>query len=160
VIVVLAVEDRAVPVSKVPAVDIIDEPVAVVVDSIPGDFAGVPPRVRSQIGMADVDATVNDRNHHLRRAHGHLPGQRSIDIGTGPPASEALVRQPPEAAVEIERVVWFCAGRLNRAVWFNRGHLSPEGEHRCSVSPVGQGDKKLPRFAETPQDPGSGHCVG
>ena len=49
---------------EIPSVVIICKPVAVVVDAIPGNFSVVDPEVGKQIGMLDVKAAVDDRNHN------------------------------------------------------------------------------------------------
>ena len=54
--VAITVERQVVVVDEVPAVDVVDESIAVIVDAVAGDLTGVGPDVPGQVGMVDVDA--------------------------------------------------------------------------------------------------------
>ena len=55
-----AVVNGGVVVEEVPAVNVVNEPVAVVVNAVAGSLAGVRPDVRLKVCVADVNAFVND----------------------------------------------------------------------------------------------------
>ena len=72
---------RMSPVSldEVPAVDVVDEAVAVVVDPVARDLAGVDPQLARQVGMGRVDAGVEHR-HDRPGAGGDVPGLGGVDV--------------------------------------------------------------------------------
>ena len=57
----------AVVVDEVPAVDVVDVAVAVVVDAVARDLAGVGPDVGGEVGVVVVDAGVDDARRRLPR---------------------------------------------------------------------------------------------
>ena len=78
--VAIAVERQVVVVDKVPAMDVVNEPVAVIINTVAGDFAGIGPDVPRQVGMVDVDARVDHRHNHFAAPRCQLPGFKSSDI--------------------------------------------------------------------------------
>ena len=81
--VVVVVVRIGVVVDEVPSVEVVDVAVAVVVDAVAGNLAGVGPDVGLEVGMVEVDARVNDGHHDRRVAQGMRPGAGSIDpVGT------------------------------------------------------------------------------
>ena len=77
------------PTDEVPAEDVVDVAVPVVVDAVPGRLARIPPEIVAQVDVRGVDATVDHGHHHgpggrasgeelfvgTRRAHtGHAIG--------------------------------------------------------------------------------------
>ena len=88
-------------VDEVPAVHVVDVTVAVVVDAVAGDLAGVDPQVGGQVGERRIDARVDDGDH-LAAADRRVPCRRRIrDVQ--PPQVE--VRLPPRVAARVERIV-------------------------------------------------------
>ena len=81
---------------KVPAADIVDKAVAVVVDAVACDLAGVPPDIGSQVGMADVNPRIDDTDHHTAGARGDIPGLGGVDIGVGQATRLPGVGEAPE----------------------------------------------------------------
>ena len=81
--VAVAVLGLRVLVDEVPAVHVVDAPVAVVVEPVglaPATrLAGVRPQVGAEVGMGGVDPGVDHRDGHLRRAGGDVPGLGSAD---------------------------------------------------------------------------------
>ena len=72
--VVVIVHRIAIIVDEIVAVDVVDEPVTVVVDTVSGDLAGVGPNVGRQIGVSVVDAGVDHRHHNTAASSGDVPG--------------------------------------------------------------------------------------
>ena len=64
---------------EIPPVDVINVTIAVVVDPVAGDFAGVYPDPPRQIGMAGVDPAVDDGDHDLLGIGGGRPGVHRVD---------------------------------------------------------------------------------
>ena len=82
--VVVVVVRVGVVVDEVPAVDVVDVAVAVVVDAVAGDLTGVGPDVGLQVGMVEVDTGVDYCHHDRRVAQRMRPGTGGIDpVGTG-----------------------------------------------------------------------------
>jgi len=84
-------------IAEVPAVDVVDEAVAVVVDPVRRGLARVGPQAVLQVGMLDVDARIEHRDHGrvVERLCG--PGLGTVDIGVRRATAllagaEALVR--------------------------------------------------------------------
>src|SRR5205814_8544457 len=53
------VKHMIVVVCKVPSIDIVDKAVAVVVDSVAGNFAGIGPDICGQVRMSNIDAFID-----------------------------------------------------------------------------------------------------
>ena len=68
---------------EVVAVDVVDEPVAVVVDAVAGDLAGVDPDVVLQVRVQVVDTRVDNRHDDVGTAGGDVPGLGGVDVGVG-----------------------------------------------------------------------------
>ena len=77
------VMERRVVVAEIPAVDVVDEVVVVVVDAVAGDLARVGPGPAGQIGMAEVDAVVDDGHHDLGHAERDAQRLEPIDVDVG-----------------------------------------------------------------------------
>jgi hypothetical protein len=75
--------DVVVVVDEVPAEDIVDVAVAVVVDAVAGDLAGVDPGVEEEIGVGDLGAAVQHAHDDLRAPGGDGPGAQGIHVGAG-----------------------------------------------------------------------------
>ena len=59
---------------EVPAVDVVDVAVVVVVDAVSGDLAGVCPDVVGKVGVVSVDAAVDDGDDDRSAGPGEIPG--------------------------------------------------------------------------------------
>ena len=68
---------------EVPAVQVVDEAVAVVVDAVAGNLPGVGPDVGRQVGMAQVDAGVDDADDDVGVAGLEVPGVARPHAGRG-----------------------------------------------------------------------------
>ncbi len=80
---------------EVPAVDVIDVSVAIVIDAVEF-FQGVDPDVRGEIGMGDIHAGIDDADDDGGGARGDIPGFGGVDIGIGDAAGLACVVEAPE----------------------------------------------------------------
>ena len=78
-----AVIRHAVGVGPVPAVYVVGEPVAVVVDVVAGDLTGVDPDVRRKVGMGEVGSGVDVGDDHRWAPGRQVPGRRRVDVGPG-----------------------------------------------------------------------------
>src|SRR5262245_41523900 len=83
---------RAVPVlilrvvvvgEEIPAVDVVDEAVVVVVDAVAGDLAGIRIDVGGQVRVSEINAAVQHADDHRAAAGGDVPGLGSIDVRVG-----------------------------------------------------------------------------
>ena len=115
----VVVERIGVVVGEVPAVDVVDEAVAVVVDAVTGHVARVVPGIGRQIRMVVVHAGVDDGHHHAAGAGGRVPRLRGIDVGVDDAARLAAVVEAPELA---ERRVVRGDGRGDHEVWLDVSH--------------------------------------
>ena len=80
---------------EVPAVHVVHEAVAVVVDAVSRDLARVGPDVRRQVGMRVIDAAVDDPDQDGVVPHGGVPGQLRRDVDARDAARLSGVVQPP-----------------------------------------------------------------
>ncbi len=69
-----------VAVREVPAVDVVDVAVAVVVDPVAGDLARIRPRVRRKVGMRVVEPRVHHRDDDRRIALDRVPSLVGLDV--------------------------------------------------------------------------------
>lgn len=93
--VAMVVGGVVVVVGEVPAVDVVDESVVVVVEVVVGDFAGIGENVGGKIGMGHVDARVDDGDDDVVGAGGEIPGAGGVDVGVGRAAVLAGVFKTP-----------------------------------------------------------------
>ena len=84
-------------VGEVPSPHVVHEAVAVVVDPVVGDLAGIDEDVRRQIGMRVVDARVDDRHEDARRSSEDIPSMDGANVGARGSTRLADVAQTPEA---------------------------------------------------------------
>src|SRR5262249_24139846 len=103
--VAVVVERFVVVRDEVPAVDVVDEAVAVVVDAVAGDLARVGPDVGGEVGVVVVDAGVDDRDDDAAARGDGVPRLGGVDVGVGDAAGLPGVVQAPERAVGVPRVV-------------------------------------------------------
>ena len=94
---VVVVHGVAVVVEKIVAVHVVDEPVAVVVDSIAGNFPGIGPDIGRQIAVGIVDARVDDPHDDIRATGRDFPSLGGIDVGVGRSAGLARIVHPIES---------------------------------------------------------------
>ena len=94
--VAMVVVGIAVTVDEVVPVDIVDVPVAVIVDPVAGDLSGIDPHIGSEVRMRIVDARINNGDHHVGGSGRQVPRFRGVDVGVGEPACLAGVIQPPQ----------------------------------------------------------------
>ena len=86
----------AVVVDEVVPVDIIDKPVAVVVDTVPGDLARIRPDVRHQVGVRVVNASIDYANDNVDTACGDIPCFGRVNVRIGRPARLTGVVHSPQ----------------------------------------------------------------
>ena len=80
-------------------VNVVHDPVVVVVFAVSGDLSGVGPEIGLKIRMVEVDAGVEHRDDRTGAASHRLgPGLGSVDVGV--PA----VIEAPQAGLEIVRL--------------------------------------------------------
>ena len=65
-----------IPVVEVPTVDVVDQPVVIVVEAVVGNFARVGPNLASQIRVVEIDPRIDHRHH--RTSGGDIPRGESI----------------------------------------------------------------------------------
>ena len=96
-------------VEKVPAADVVDVAVAVVVDAVAGDLARVDEDVGREVGVRVVDAAVDDRDDGALPGRARLPGAVGVDVGIGDAAAGSPVItgvfEPPHRPAGEERIV-------------------------------------------------------
>ena len=93
----IAIHRVAVAVGEVVAVDVVDVAVAIVVDSVAGDFTRVGPDVLHQVRMRVVDAGIDNADDNIA-AGLDVPGLGGVDIRIGSAARLARVAEAPELA--------------------------------------------------------------
>ena len=142
--VAVVVHRIGVPIGKVPAEDVVDEAVAVVVDTIAGDLTRVSPGVGGQVAMGVVDAGVDHGDHHAAGASRGQPGRRRVDVGVDDTTRLSGVVQPPERA---ERRIVGDRGRRDHEVGFHgcheRGAASPPGHVGHARARCGEREEPL-----------------
>jgi len=70
---------RVVLTGKVPAMVVIDESIAFIIDPIAGNLSGVGPNGASQILMSHIHASIEHSDDDLGAATGQVPGASSVD---------------------------------------------------------------------------------
>ena len=78
--VAVEVERRVVVLDEVPAADVVNEPVAVVVGRVPGRLVRVRPDVVVQVRVPVGDAAVDDGDHHPCVTGRLVPGRGCVDV--------------------------------------------------------------------------------
>ena len=87
---------------EVPAVYVVNEAVAVVVNAVARDLGGVRPDVRLKVGVVDVKALVNDGDDDRAAARRQVPGLFGLDVS----ADEARCLLPREVVeADLPRVL-------------------------------------------------------
>ena len=85
--VLTVVVDAVVVVAEVPAVDVVDVAVAVIVDPVGfatvAQFAGVRPRAFGEVGMGEVDAIIDERDDRRRVTGRDAERLAGVDVGIG-----------------------------------------------------------------------------
>ena len=81
---------------EVPAIDVVDEAVCIVVDAVARRLAWVAPDVRGEVRMVVVDTGVDHGDDHRSRSGGDVPRRRGVDVGVGKPARLRRVIESPE----------------------------------------------------------------
>ena len=94
--VAVVVHRVAVVVREVPAVHVVDETVAVVVDTVARDLAGIGPHIGGQVGMDVVDPGVDHRHPHVLAAGGDVPRGWGVDVGSRRASGLPEVQEAPE----------------------------------------------------------------
>jgi hypothetical protein len=112
---------------EVPAADVVDVAVAVVVQIVSGNLTGVHPHIRSQIRMRQVDAFIHDGNDHAIGPRGPVPSLGGIDVRVGRAARLAPIVHGPLQSVG--RIIG-CARCVNDKVGFAEDHLRHAPEQR------------------------------
>jgi len=82
--------------------NVIDHTVAVVIDPVGREragLAGVAPHLPGKIGVGVAHAAVDDGDDHLDGTGGQTPGSDRVDVGASEPAVLSCVAQPPETTV-------------------------------------------------------------
>jgi hypothetical protein len=171
---------RAVPVQvardgvavvEVPAVHVVDEPVAVIVDRVAGDLPRVHPQVRRQIRVGRVDAGVDHSDDRAGRADGDVPGVGRVDVRVGDPGKGrrwriadpvglSRVAQAPELGEE--RVVRNGLEQRSCEIGLHGGDrvVAPIVAHRgLDVGAVGDPDQRHPPPGQAVEHPGPGGKV-
>ena len=93
--VIVVVERITVVVGEVVSVDIVDEAIAVVVDSVVGNFIRIDPHVCREIDVTIIDSRVDHRHDGLAAADRRIPGFRRIDVGVDRAVGLPLIVQTP-----------------------------------------------------------------
>ena len=75
----------------VPAVDIVDEPVGIIIEPVASNFTGVDPEAIEEVGMVEVEATIDDGDGHGNRTGDQVPGGGELDLGCPPLLGELWV---------------------------------------------------------------------
>ena len=83
------VVDVSVVVAEVPAVEIVDVTVTVVIDAVAVDFSRIAPQNRVEVRMIHIDAGIVDRDHHPGAPFVDVPRLGCVDVGV-----RGLVQMP------------------------------------------------------------------
>ena len=70
-------------IDEVPAVDVVDIAVPVIVHTLFAVELGPVADIADEVFVRIVDASVHDRHDHVVRSGGHLPRPKQIDVGSG-----------------------------------------------------------------------------
>ena len=104
--------NRLVVVEKVPAVDVIDPTIAVVIDSIVGHLPWIDPNVLLQVRVAHIDPLVDHRHDHLARSDipitPSLLGSTSKGVGrtrTAKGCRRVVAISAPKLATGVRRII-------------------------------------------------------
>ena len=92
----VVVEGISVAVREVVAVDVVHVAVAVVVQAVVGDLAGVGPHVGHEVGVRVVDTRVDHSDLEVRVAGEDVPGLHGVNVGARSPARLPGVVEAPK----------------------------------------------------------------
>ncbi len=93
--VIVVIQGISVVVDEVIAVNIVDESIAVIVESVAWHLTGIDPHVCREIFVTIVDPCVDHRHDGLAAADGRIPGFGRIHIGVDGSVRLTLVVQAP-----------------------------------------------------------------
>lgn len=88
------VNDRSAAGDPVPAVQVVQQPIAVVIAAI-ATFRTIRPLVVPQVRVCEINAAVNDGDDSGLSARGRLPGRHGLNVRIGLAAGRARVPQGP-----------------------------------------------------------------
>src|SRR5262249_10353015 len=128
------VHRRRVVLHEVPARDVVDEAVTVVVDAVAGNLPGVAPDVGGEVRMTRRDGGV-DHRHHRPAAVREVPSLFGIARVKTP---QVLVALPPRTGAREVGIVGG-EGGLHDVVGLRVHHLGIGGVARCGGGDVGAG---------------------
>ena len=94
----------------VESVDVVDDPVPIVIHAVPGDLIGVAPHIQRQILVRVADAGIDHRDDDVLRAVARVPRFRRIDVGVASAGGLPRVVEPPERAVVETGIVRIADG--------------------------------------------------
>ncbi len=89
---------------EIPSMHVVDVAVAVVVDAIVGDLAGVQPDIVLQIGVGDVHSRAQHAYHDVTTAGRDIPGIGHLDQLMGVLIGEIRVVRHPAGPIDVVRL--------------------------------------------------------
>ena len=91
-------------------VNIVNKAVAIIVHTVAGNFTGIDPHIRGQVGVSVADARIDDCNNDVAVSGCGLPGSGCVDISSSNATVLTLVSQSPQPAITECRI----AGKIVR----------------------------------------------
>jgi len=90
-------------IDEVPAVDVIDAPVSIVVNPVAGNLVGIYPEVARKVRVGQVNSGVRDGYYDPGTPRGGIPGRYRRDIRTGKSPGVARVQEASGIAMRSIR---------------------------------------------------------
>ena len=138
-----SIVDGIVVVNEIPSVDVVDVAIAVVINSIPGNFVGINPSVSVQIGVSYLKAFIDNSNHDAGRP-GEVVGPRLLRMDTKLIGRSSRSRRrsivtvhAPQTAIGVIGVI-ADGGRLINVVWLGEHHtlITAKSLQGCSHAEI------------------------
>ena len=104
-------------VTRVDSENVVDVAIAIVVDPVARNLAGIDPHVGQKIGVVKIDPGIQDRDNRLRRTGDHIPSIWRTDIRAGSSAGLTCIFHRPHA--DVLRIVRN-RSPLADPVWFGK----------------------------------------
>ena len=107
-----SVINTGVVVEEVPAMDIVNKPVAIIINSISGYFSAICPNVRLQIRMVNVHTLIDHAHNDLIATCRRVPREVGVNIGVHLAALPCIVQRPLLCEAGVVRRGKFMADKV------------------------------------------------
>ena len=114
----VGVLDVSIPTKEIPPMDVVNKPVAVVVDAVAGNLPGIGPQVRRKVGVVDLYSGIKDGYGNARASRVQQSPRRSdVHLLESPLKGSEVVHVKPAVAPSSRWRPSWLLHRLHLAVY-------------------------------------------